>query len=65
MKIEGSGFASGSISQRHGSAAPDPDPRQNVIDPQHCAGSTLFSEYLFLGLYSKILQRVVFSNFNI
>ncbi len=36
MKIEGSGTASGSgsISQRHGSA--DPDPHQNVIDPQHC-----------------------------
>ncbi len=32
MKIEGSG--SGSISQRHGSA--DPDPHQNVMDPQHC-----------------------------
>jgi hypothetical protein len=32
MKIEGSG----SISQRHGSADPDPDPPQNVIDPQHC-----------------------------
>ncbi len=30
MKVEGSG----SISQRHGSA--DPDPQQNVIDPQHC-----------------------------
>ncbi len=29
MKKEGSG----SISQRHGSA--DPDPHQNVIDPQH------------------------------
>jgi hypothetical protein len=25
---------SGSISQRHGSA--DPDPYQNVMDPQHC-----------------------------
>jgi hypothetical protein len=25
---------SGSISQRHGSA--DPDPPQNVMDPQHC-----------------------------
>jgi hypothetical protein len=33
MKIEGSVFASGSISQRHGSA--DPDPHQNVMDPQH------------------------------
>jgi hypothetical protein len=33
MKIEGSG----SISQRHGSADPDPnpDPHQNVMDPQH------------------------------
>jgi hypothetical protein len=35
MKIEGFGSASGSesISQRHGSA--DPDPHQNVMDPQH------------------------------
>jgi hypothetical protein len=36
MKIEGSGSASGSgsIIQRHGSA--DPDPHQNVMDPEHC-----------------------------
>ncbi len=27
--------AFGSISQRHGSADPDPDPHQNVMDPQH------------------------------
>jgi hypothetical protein len=27
---------SGSISQRHGSADPDPDPPENVTDPQHC-----------------------------
>ncbi len=33
MKIERS--ASGSIGQRHGSADPDPDPHQNVMDPQH------------------------------
>ncbi len=35
MKIEGS--ASRSISQRHGSADPhpDPDPHQIVMDPQH------------------------------
>ncbi len=33
MKIEGSGSKSGSISQRRGS--PDPDPHQNVMDPQH------------------------------
>ncbi len=31
MKIEGSG----SISQTHRSADPDPDPHQNVMDPQH------------------------------
>jgi hypothetical protein len=36
MKIAGSG--SGFISQRHGSA--DPDPQQNVMDPQHCRQST-------------------------
>ena len=37
MKVEetvsASGSGSGSISQRHGSA--DPDPHQNVMDPQH------------------------------
>ncbi len=35
MKISGSGSksVSGSISQRHRSA--DPDPHQNVLDPQH------------------------------
>ncbi len=36
IKIEGSGSASGSGSRsiRHGSV--DPDPYQNVMDPQHC-----------------------------
>jgi hypothetical protein len=29
MKIEGS------ITRRHGSTDPDPDPHQNVMDPQH------------------------------
>jgi hypothetical protein len=33
--IEGSESGSGSISQRHGSKDPDPDPPQNVMDPQH------------------------------
>jgi hypothetical protein len=28
---------SGSISQRHGSADADPDPPQNIMDPQHCS----------------------------
>ncbi len=39
MKIEGSwsasGSWSGSICERHGSADPDPDPFQNVMDPEH------------------------------
>jgi hypothetical protein len=35
-KKEGSGSESGSIGQRHGSADPEPDPHQNVMDPQHC-----------------------------
>jgi hypothetical protein len=36
MKVAGSGFESGSISQRQRSADPDPDPHQNVMDPEHC-----------------------------
>jgi hypothetical protein len=44
MKIEGSG--SGSISLRHGSA--DPDPHQNVMDPEHCL-ATLASFYIGAG----------------
>jgi hypothetical protein len=41
MKIAGSQSASGSgsISQRYGSAGPDPDPHLNVIDPQHAANT--------------------------
>jgi hypothetical protein len=35
MKMAGSGFASGSISQRHGSADPGLDPHRHVMDPQH------------------------------
>jgi hypothetical protein len=31
----GSGSETGSISQRHESA--DPDPHQNVLDPEHCS----------------------------
>jgi hypothetical protein len=31
MKKEG-----GSISHRYESGDPDPDPHQNVMDPQHC-----------------------------
>ncbi len=44
----GSGFESGSISQRHGSAYPDPDPdpHQNVMDPLHCQA---FSPVVLIG----------------
>jgi hypothetical protein len=43
MKIEGyrSESGSGSISQMHGSADPDPDPHQNVMDPQHWTEPTV------------------------
>jgi hypothetical protein len=46
-KIEGSG----SISQRHGSAEPDPDLPQNVMDPQHC-----FLQLNFLKMYNNFLS---------
>jgi hypothetical protein len=39
MKIEGSG----SIGQRHGSADPDPNPHQNVMDPKEKKKQTLAS----------------------
>jgi hypothetical protein len=32
----GSAPGSGSLTQWYGSADPDPDPYQNVMDPQHC-----------------------------
>jgi hypothetical protein len=46
VKLEGSG----SISQRHGSA--DPDPHQNVMDPQHCF------VYYFIVFNRKNLSKV-------
>jgi hypothetical protein len=60
-KIAGSGSESGSISQRHGSA--DPDPHQNVMDPEQC-----FQEYylkwrvleFFLGLLLHFGYQAVF-----
>jgi hypothetical protein len=45
-KIEGSGSRSGSISQGHGSA--DPDPHQNVMDTQHCFKSLMMTLAFFL-----------------
>jgi hypothetical protein len=41
MKIEGSG----SISKRHGSADLDPDPHQNVMDPEHCVKICVVSDW--------------------
>ncbi len=48
-KISGSGSESGSISQRHESA--DPDPPQNVMDPQHWLwdkGIAIYVPYLIM-----------------
>jgi hypothetical protein len=45
MKIVGSGSASGSISQRHVSADPHPDPHENVMDPQHWRKVTDFLSF--------------------
>jgi hypothetical protein len=44
-KIAGSG--SGSISQRHGSA--DPDPHQNLMDPEHCLSDYKFKTFNHVG----------------
>jgi hypothetical protein len=58
MKIEISG--SGSISQRHGSA--DPDPHQNVMDPEHCSQAIwdicerLYGERLDLQSWRRKIQ---------
>jgi hypothetical protein len=43
MKGVGSGVisGSGSISQRYGSA--DPDPHQNAMDPQHCISFEIYA----------------------
>jgi hypothetical protein len=43
-KIAGSGseFGSGSINQKHGSEDLDPDPPQNVMDPEHCPNGSEF-----------------------
>ncbi len=73
MKIEESGSAStsecgsGSISQRHGSAHPDPDPHQNVMDLQHwfCRGlSTVFVQLVILLWRSFIYEEISEWNIN-
>jgi hypothetical protein len=55
--LEGSG--SGSISQRHGCADPDPYPPQNVMDPQQCG--QVFKIYLYcwdgiIGMYVRLFS---------
>ena len=61
------GSESGSISQRHGSADPDPDPPQNVMDPQHCLKSPRLPEnytvavlQLVAGFYERTRLVVFF-----
>jgi hypothetical protein len=36
LKVNDENSRIGSISQRHGSEDPDPDPHQNVLYPEHC-----------------------------
>jgi hypothetical protein len=45
---------SGSISQRHGSADPDPDPYQNVMDPQHCGFAVFLPRSLIDGFLKML-----------
>jgi hypothetical protein len=47
-KIAGSWVGSGSISQRHGSA--DPDPYQNFTDPQHCFQKVITTKEVTCGI---------------
>jgi hypothetical protein len=58
MKIAGSG--SGSLVKRHGSA--NPDPHQNVMDPQHCI-QRILSFYVCSGL--TIVVRFVWCDADI
>jgi hypothetical protein len=67
MEIEGSGSASGPIIQRHGSADPDPDLHQNVMDPQHCWEEFLsrnFNKNAVQEFYLWFLERAV-NNFSL
>jgi hypothetical protein len=56
-KIAGSRSEPGSrsISQLNGSGDPDPDPHQNVMDPQHLG--VLYYLYPLSGLYSPFSQK--------
>jgi hypothetical protein len=50
-------IASGSISQRHGSADPDPDPHQNVIDPEYRYFPLLIRTFLGLTDPSPLVRH--------
>jgi hypothetical protein len=55
----GSGIGSGSSSQMYGSA--DPDPHQNVMDPQHCFFCMItdgFQNFLLFFLVKNIKNKV-------
>jgi hypothetical protein len=56
MKIAGSGSDSGSISQRHRSA--DPDPHQNVMDPQHWNISISCGDFVTIGRTEASMQDI-------
>jgi hypothetical protein len=53
---------SGSISQRHGS--PDPDPYQNVTDPQRCFAHVILYDFIHLNMNSSKSQIQVLKRIN-
>jgi hypothetical protein len=59
MKIEGSGSASESdplvrgMAWMHGSADPDPDPHQNVMDPEQDNLKTMLHQFSFYSVYGS------------
>jgi hypothetical protein len=59
---------SGSISQRYVSADPDPDPLQNVMDPEHCfirSGSENSNFLLMIGIFFTFYHREDRSNLDL
>ncbi len=58
----GSGSESGSISQRHGSA--DPDPTQNGMDPQHCFQADLiWCDGTFKTLFWSMIKSIDYPSY--
>jgi hypothetical protein len=48
------GVGSGSFIQRYGSGDPDPDPHQNVTDPQHCFDNSVMQIFHQDGVPSSL-----------